>query len=309
VDQNNQDQPLSSEEMLRKAREGFGESRPESRTPDTVVPSPSTADYQPSYAPEFEVAPEPEPATRSIEYEVAPLDPEPDLEELEELEPEIPEMVEETTPTWAPPPPPSAEDDNVASWAPPPPIADRQSSRPAPPVPKEPRTTGSGVNIGRLISVLVGIAVLGVFVFNMFDSSKAVDDIAVGDCMDIPEDDEFSSIDPIDCADPHDLEVFAVIDMGAVSGEYAVGATFPGGDSLYFAALDECVGQPFTSFVGSPFESIDSTETVLWVDAFTPTIEGWEEFNDREVQCVLLQLDTESSDVVKTSGSLRNSSG
>lgn len=300
MDQNNEDQPLSSEEMLRRAREGFGESRPETRTPDTVAPIPSSVDYQPSYVPEFEVAP-PEPTSGPLEYEVAPLDP-----DLDRFERETPEVVEETTATWAPPPPPApAENDTVGSWAPPPWEPDEQRTRQEP-LPEETRRAGSGVNVGRLIAVLIGIALLGVFVFNMFDSSKSVDDIAVGDCMDIPEDDEFSSIDPIDCADPHDLEVFAIIDMATVSSEYSVGAVFPGGDSLYFAAVDECIGEPFTSYVGSPYDSFDFTETVLWVDAFTPTIEGWEEFNDREVQCVVLELDTVSSNVIKTTGSLRN---
>jgi hypothetical protein len=142
----------------------------------------------------------------------------------------------------------------------------------------------------------------------MLDSSKTVDEIAVGDCMNVPEGDEFSSIDPIDCGDPHEVEIFAIIDMSRVSSAYSFGTPYPG-DDLYFAALDECSAQPFESYVGVPYDSLDEGDTVLWVDAFTPTLEGWQEFDDREVQCLLLEFNLVTNEIMQNTGSYRGSGG
>ena len=119
--------------------------------------------------------------------------------------------------------------------------------------------------------------------------------------MNIPEDDEFSTIDPITCTEPHDLEVYAILDMTNQSSQFSLTAPYPGDMALYEAALDACL-DPFARYVGSEYEF-----STLWIDAFTPTVEGWREFDDREVQCVLLQLNDDLTDVVKSSRSFRNS--
>jgi len=36
-------------------------------------------------------------------------------------------------------------------------------------------------------------------------------------------------------------------------------------------------------------------------------VEGWEEFDDREIQCVLLQLNPSLTDIVRSSRSFRSS--
>jgi hypothetical protein len=169
------------------------------------------------------------------------------------------------------------------------------------------RKSSSRVSLGRIIAIVVGIAILVSFLINMFDRTKNVDEIAVGHCMDVPEDTEFSTFDPIDCAQPHDLEVYAIIDMAAVSSDFSVGAVYPGDDTLYYAAIDECIAQPFEAYVGAPYDSVEYTDTVLWVDAFTPTLQGWNEFDDREVQCVLLNLDAATGEIVKSTGSFKGS--
>lgn len=277
VDRNNEDQPLSSEELLRQAREGLGESESKPLPEDFSVesyPPPATRDYEVS------------------DYEVS-ADDEPEIEMPE------PESVADRYDY--PPPTPEPSGDGVGSWAPPP--VDTGDSTPwaSGPAPEPAQTSRRRFSLGTIIGVIVLIGVVGAFMINLFDSSKTVDEIAVGDCMDIPEDDEFSTIDPIDCTEPHDLEIFAVLDMSTQSSLFSVAAPYPGDMELYEASLDACL-EPFEPYVGSEYEL-----SKLWIDAFTPTVEGWEEFDDREVQCVLLQLNDDLTDVVKSDRSFRNS--
>ena len=140
----------------------------------------------------------------------------------------------------------------------------------------------------------------GFALFSFFDTSKTVDDIAVGDCMNTPEDDVFFEIDPIDCAEPHDLEVFAVVDLSGVSSEFSLASPYPGDDAVYDAALDACYDR-FEGYVGMPYE-----ESVLYLDAFTPTFEGWTEVDDRVANCVLFEVNASQTEIVKSSQSLRN---
>lgn len=315
MDQNNEDKPLSSEEMLRRARGGLGETTP--TPPDTREAPPGSPgyDYQPSHTPEFEVAPAPDPtrdtlsapdvsyeSSPTMDYEKPSLDYEPPGAETA-----MPEPAEESVGGWTAPPMSPVEDDNVASWAPPMAGSESGTAPSAPPtyVPEQKRS--SRINLGRIFAIVIGVVILVSFLTNMFDRTKTVDDIAVGHCMDVPEDTEFSTFDPIDCAQPHDLEVFAVIDMSTVSSEFSVGATYPGDDTLYYAAIDECIAQPFESYVGAPYDSIEYSDAVLWVDAFTPTLAGWNDYDDREVQCVLLELDASTGDIIKSTGSYKGS--
>jgi hypothetical protein len=148
--------------------------------------------------------------------------------------------------------------------------------------------------------MLAIVAVVGLGVYSLFDSSKTVNDIAVGDCMNIPEDDEFSTIDTIDCTEPHDLEVFANIDLGVASSEYNSLAAYPGEDAVYEAAFNAC-WDAFEGYVGVPYE-----DSVLYLDAFTPTFEGWREQDDRIVNCLVFAVDEAAGEIVKSDSSLRN---
>ena len=128
----------------------------------------------------------------------------------------------------------------------------------------------------------------------------SVDEIAVGDCLNTPEDDVFYGFDPIDCTEPHDLEVFALIDLSVVSSEFSTTAPYPGDDAVYDAAIDECWDE-FERYVGVPYE-----DSVLFMDAFTPTLEGWGEFDDRIANCVVFEVNASQTEIVKSSTSLRN---
>lgn len=97
--------------------------------------------------------------------------------------------------------------------------------------------------------------------------------VAVGDCRleatsGLPEDAEV-----VPCAEPHDEEVFHEIEMpgGAFSQEAIEAATL------------DCIGDPFTDFVGVPRE-----ESALSVYLIPPTEETWDQPDGRVVYCVLV---------------------
>lgn len=99
-------------------------------------------------------------------------------------------------------------------------------------------------------------------------TDRSVDEIVVGDCLNTPEDDIFYEIDPIDCAEAHDLEVFALVDLSTLGSEFSTVASYPGDDAVYEAAFNACQSE-FEPFVG-----VDYMESALYIDAFTPTFEG-----------------------------------
>ncbi len=267
MDENREDQPLSSEEMLRRAREGLGDT-----------------DAAPEAPADFSIESYPPPAADSTFSDV---EEEPAFEEPRFTEP---------TPSFEEPV--FTDRDEPASWAPPPLDPDTDSWSPTGPDPAPSRRSGSGV--GRIFIVLAVLAVIGVGVFSLLDSSKTVDDIAVGDCLDIPEEDVFSTIDTIECTEPHDLEVFALVDLSDVSIEFSSVSAYPGDTAVYDAAFDACWDE-FEFYVGVPYE-----DSVLYMDAFTPTLEGWDEQGDRIVNCVLYEVNAEATELIKSSRSLRN---
>jgi len=265
VDENRDDQPLSSEELLRRAREGLGEGGDTAEQP---------ADFQ-------------------IESYPPPVaDPEPIVEP-------------EPSDSYAAPPPPDSPvydtpaQSDPSTWAPPPaePEDEWRAATPGP-APTEVRKSGGGI-MSKLWIVVV-LVIGGFALFSFLDGSKTVDEIAVGDCLNTPEDDVFFEIDPIDCAEPHDLEVFALIDLTSVSGEFSVGASYPGDDIVYDAAIQEC-WDPFERYVGIPYE-----DSVLFMDAFTPTLEGWQEVDDRIANCVLFEVNESQTEIIQSTSSLRN---
>lgn len=101
--------------------------------------------------------------------------------------------------------------------------------------------------------------------------------LAVGDCFD---DDsaagtEISEIPVVPCSEPHDNEVYHEFTLD--EGEY------PGGDVIETAADEGCFAE-FESFVGIDYES--SVYGYSWL---TPTESGWNELDDRLVQCVVYE--------------------
>lgn len=126
------------------------------------------------------------------------------------------------------------------------------------------------------VRLIIGLVVFaGIGIVGLFNSSKAVDDLAVGDCIADPGDAvEIMTIDTIDCDDPHSGEVF-------YNGQIFGYDTFPGDDGVYDAAAEQCYRQ-FPSYVGTPYEQSEFYFTV-----FTPTRTGWDD-GDRGFSCVIV---------------------
>lgn len=103
------------------------------------------------------------------------------------------------------------------------------------------------------------------------EDALSVFDLEVGDCFDEPPSDtDLVFVPEVDCADPHDHEVFHV--------EELADGDFPGDDEVAEAARGACL-EPFATFVGVPW--IESMLDYRWL---APTEASWSE-GDREVVC------------------------
>jgi len=90
--------------------------------------------------------------------------------------------------------------------------------------------------------------------------------------------DEISSVPEVDCSEPHDNEVFALID-------YTESDVYPGTAEMTEIGTNVCIEQ-FDAYVGIAY-----LESELEVFAITPSESSWNDSNDREVICALYNLD------------------
>lgn len=113
--------------------------------------------------------------------------------------------------------------------------------------------------------------------------------IVVGDCLDdAGVADEVTTLPIVDCADPHDSEVFARTE--------STEAVYPGAEALEQTLIDFCRGDAFTAFVGIPF-----AESRYATRGYFPTAQSWSN-GDRELLCTLIDESGE-----RLTGSLRDS--
>jgi hypothetical protein len=99
--------------------------------------------------------------------------------------------------------------------------------------------------------------------------------VAVGDCLDLASSqlaEEVSSLPTVPCSDEHDSEIYAETEL-------------PEGD--YPADIQEQASQfcydEFAPFVGLSYE-----ESTLDVQPMTPLQDGWEQADDRVIQCIVM---------------------
>ncbi|HET9497707.1 MAG TPA: septum formation family protein [Candidatus Limnocylindria bacterium] len=139
------------------------------------------------------------------------------------------------------------------------------------------------MNVRRLLlssGLVVALAACG---------SASVFDLTVGDCFDDPpESGEISSVTAVDCAEPHDNEVYALFDYDG-SGEY------PGEGTLSTAADEGCRDR-FDAYVGTPY-----LESEVYYTHLIPTEESWGD-GDREIVCVLYIPDEKIEGSLEGSG-------
>jgi len=119
--------------------------------------------------------------------------------------------------------------------------------------------------------------------------------IRVGDCFDdtrsLSSEDggEITSLPGVPCSEPHDNEVYAVIELTTT--------TFPQGEAMSEMAFDSCLDR-FESFVGLDYDS--STLDIL---TLYPTEDSWNIQNDREVVCAVYDMNA-----AKLTGSAKDTS-
>lgn len=156
-----------------------------------------------------------------------------------------------------------------------------------------------GVFLVMIVAAVVGFAVLSQA--SRDDSGRIVSggsidafDIRVGDCFDdsdsMSSDEEFevSGVRGVPCAEPHDNEVFAVFDLEF--NEY------PAGEEMADTAFEGCL-QRFEQYVG-----LDYMSSSLDIYPLYPTQQSWNQLNDREVACVLFDME-----LAKLEGSMKGS--
>jgi len=126
--------------------------------------------------------------------------------------------------------------------------------------------------MGKLISFVVlavGLVACG---------QQSVFSLPIGTCFDDQADGEISSVPEVDCSEPHDNEVFALI-------EYTETTTYPGADQMSAISEELCITQ-FEEYVGLDYQS-----SALAVFPIFPTEESWNEDEDREIICALYNVD------------------
>ena len=103
--------------------------------------------------------------------------------------------------------------------------------------------------------------------------------LRVGDCFDDTSgfSDEVDTLPGVPCADPHDNEVYAVINVDLPE--------YPGDDAMGDIAHEKCLAQ-FPKFVGRDYES-----SALDFYPMYPSSESWSRRNDREVVCAVYDME------------------
>lgn len=142
---------------------------------------------------------------------------------------------------------------------------------------------------------IIGAAVIAVAAFGgagAFDDNTVRDDsgaivesgglgafaIQIGDCFNIPADtDIVMSLEAVPCGQPHDAEAFFSFDLADTA--------WPGDDTVGEDAWFGCY-EPFGAYVGTVW---DDSAHDYWM--LQPTMESWQELDDREVTCALTSFD------------------
>jgi Septum formation len=130
---------------------------------------------------------------------------------------------------------------------------------------------------GRTIIIIgVIVAFLAIVLF-LVRNNVSADDLAVGDCFNIPDGVTVQTVEKHPCNESHNAEVIFV-------GDYT-GDTYPISLSLDSFIEDSCI-PAFETYVGRSI----GTEPELSLGYFHPTREGWDN-GDRTISCYISQPD------------------
>ena len=130
-------------------------------------------------------------------------------------------------------------------------------------------------NLIRIVIIgVVAIGAVGAILFRDRLSSNA-QDTQVGDCIEVPAEGEFTSLQHRPCTEPHDGEVYYE-------------TKYPDQDKLPTAAefdaffQRECLTSRFEGYTGLSYDDAAAIEAVY----FYPTADSWPK-GDREIVCIL----------------------
>lgn len=132
--------------------------------------------------------------------------------------------------------------------------------------------------IAVLVGLVLALAACG-------GGGTAINEVAVGDCFNDPNSELVTTLEIVDCAEPHDNEVYAKTLLTE--------SVWPGSEAVEEVAFAACLGE-FEGYVGETY-----AESSLDYFFLSPTEEGFGD-GDRTVLCVLY-----SADLEKLSGSRR----
>ena len=224
--------------------------------------APPAAPTRPAPAPEEAVtrvlvSPPPEPDLEvddTIEQEVV------DDEVVEDdlAEPEVVEDLEPEEDDWSPPE--ILDDGGLSDSSPPPPPPPSEAPSavtteiivPPAPAPAPAPEKKKGRRGLRLLLVVVALAVVAgavLLVLALRDEGIDYSKLKVGDCFDSSQSDEVRVIDVKPGSEPHDSEIFFLVQHPAGADD-----PYPGKDALVQFAADACLGQPLTEYLGGPLE-------------------------------------------------------
>lgn len=114
-------------------------------------------------------------------------------------------------------------------------------------------------------------------------------DIAVGDCLnDEALEGEVAEVPKVDCAQPHDSEVYAATVSSALE--------WPGEQGILDEGEEYC-REEFASFIGVPFEQQSDYEFSF----YTPTRGAFEDL-DRDISCVVFEPGTQTTGTLRGAG-------
>jgi Septum formation len=133
---------------------------------------------------------------------------------------------------------------------------------------------------GILVRVAVIAVILGgIWLFRDYISGSA-QNLAVGDCFDVPNTETVDDVSHHPCTDAHTGEVFYVADHAATGA-------FPGMTALR-AFTDEHCPPAFDTYTGLDYYG-ESAQDFDYA-AFFPLEEGWED-GDHEITCFIVRVD------------------
>ncbi|NQV05865.1 septum formation family protein [bacterium] len=101
-----------------------------------------------------------------------------------------------------------------------------------------------------------------------------------GDCFNDPDSfTQVESVDTVDCAEPHDNEVYEVITSSAPS--------WPGDETMKAESFEVCLAA-FEPFIGVSYDVSRWDIAALW-----PSQQSWDDADDREIICAVYDISGE----------------